>query len=74
MPLYNTPVLPSVQLSVVTDSGAGTIAAPGAFNTLYFLAYPGNQADFPSYSPELITSLDDYENRIGGVPDRKSVV
>lgn len=68
MPLYNTPVLPSVQLSVVTDSGAGTIAAPGAFNTLYFLAYPGNQADFPSYSPELITSLDDYENRIGGVP------
>jgi hypothetical protein len=68
MALYNTPLEPSVQLSVITETGAGTISSPGAFNTIYFLGYPGNQSDLPSYSPELINSINDYENRIGGVP------
>lgn len=61
--LYNTPLEPGLQISV--NSVNTQIAAVGAFNTLYFLAYPGQQSNLPSYSAELITSLDNYRERIG---------
>jgi len=64
MALYNTPLEPTLQLSV--NSVNTEIAAVGAFNTLYLLAYPGAQSDLPSYKAELITSLEDYKARIGG--------
>jgi hypothetical protein len=66
MTLYNTPLEPSLQLSVKTVNSP--IAAVGAFNTLYFLAYTGAQSNLPSYTAELVTSLEDYANRIGGIP------
>ena len=62
--LYNNPLEPSLQISVNTVNT--TIDAVGAFNTLYFLAYPGPSSDLPSFKPELITSLSDYKRRIGG--------
>jgi hypothetical protein len=64
MTLYNTPLEPGLQISVNTVNTQ--IAAVGAFNTLYLLAYPGQQSDLPSYTSELITSLEDYKRRIGG--------
>lgn len=64
MTLYNTPLEPGLQISVNTVNTQ--IAAVGAFNTLYLLAYPGQQSDLPSYTSELITSLEDYKQRIGG--------
>lgn len=64
MTLYNTPLEPSLQISVSTVNTQ--IAAVGAFNTLYLLAYPGQQSDLPSYTSELITSLEGYKRRIGG--------
>lgn len=66
MTLYNTPLEPSLQISVKTVSTS--IAAVGAFNTLYLLAYTGQQSDLPSYTAELVTSPNDYVNRVGGVP------
>lgn len=64
MTLYNTPLEPGLQISVNTVNTQ--IAAVSAFNTLYLLAYPGQQSDLPSYTSELITSLEDYKRRIGG--------
>ena len=62
--LYNNPLEPGLQISVNTVST--NIDAVGAFNTLYFLTYPGQNSDLPSFKPELITSLNDYKRRIGG--------
>lgn len=68
MALYNNGIEPAVQISVVTQKQKGVIAAVGAFNTLYFLAALGPLSTFTPGKAELITSLNDFENRIGGVP------
>jgi hypothetical protein len=64
MSLYNTSLEPSLQLTV--NSVNTEIAAVGAFNTLYLLAYTGEQSNLPSYKAELISSLENYRDRIGG--------
>jgi hypothetical protein len=68
MPLYNNGVEPAVNISVVTQKQKGTIAATGAFNTIYLLGYFGATSTFAPGKAELITSLSDFENRVGGVP------
>lgn len=62
--LYNTPLEPGLQISVNTVKT--NIASVGAFNTLYLLAYTGPNSNFSVYGADLITSLEDYKERIGG--------
>lgn len=67
MTLYNNFSEPGLSLSVITDQAAGTIASAEGMSVVYVLADTGGTSDLPPNKPELVTSIDDYLNRIGSV-------
>jgi hypothetical protein len=67
MALYNTPLEPGLRLSVAQQQNL-QVTAPAAFNVGYLLMEQGSSGTLNTNALNLITSLDDYRTKIGGVP------
>jgi hypothetical protein len=67
MSIYGTPLQPGLRLSVNSDA-ATQVTSPQGFNSAYMLIEQPAVGTLLPNAVNLITSLVDYRNKIGGVP------
>jgi len=68
MTIYGTPLEPGLSISVSNSSAQNQVTAPQGLNTCYLLMAQPSIGNLTPNKPNLVTSLADYRNRIGGTP------